>query len=136
MYDSDDFLAAKRSAGNTTIKRVFFFTHPVVAYRVKMHKMFGDDIIAFKVDFLGSDDISQKNPFKDGTIEKSIGLITIFEKVFDNLRHHIFYYYQFKSFHVRIALEYTKPDQPSGHIYNRWQEHPVFRWLPQHRIPN
>ena len=84
MYDSDDYLNSKRSAGNSTIKRVFFFTHPVVAYRVKIHQMFGDDIIAFKVDFLGTDDISQKNPFKDGTIEKSIGLFTFADKVLDN----------------------------------------------------
>ena len=82
MYDSDDYLAAKRSDGNTTIKRVFFFTHPVVAYRVKIHKMFGDDIIAVKVDFLGTVDISQKDPFKDGTIEKSIG---------DSVHSHVFY---------------------------------------------
>ena len=84
MYDSDDYLNSKRSAGNSTIKRVFFFTHPVVAYRVKIHQMFGDDIIAFKVDFLGTDVISQKNPFKDGTIEKSIGLFTFADKVLDN----------------------------------------------------
>ena len=77
MYESDDYLAAQRSAGNKTIKRVFFFTHPVVAYRVKIDKMFGDEIIAVKVDFLGTEVISQKDPFKDGIIEKSIGLISI-----------------------------------------------------------
>ena len=71
MYDSVDFLATKRSAGNTTIKSVFFFTHPVVAYRVKIHKMFGDEIIAFKIDFLGTVKISQQDPFKGGTIQKS-----------------------------------------------------------------
>ena len=73
MYDSDDYLAAKRSDGNTTFKRVFFFTHPVVAYRLKIHKMFGEEIIAVKVDFIGTTDVSHKDPFKDGTIKRSKG---------------------------------------------------------------
>ena len=71
MYESDEYIATKRSDGNTTLKRMFFFTHPVVAYKVKIHKMFGDDIIAIKVDFIGTDVISQKDPFKDGTVNKS-----------------------------------------------------------------
>ena len=71
MYETDDYVADKRSQGHTTLKRVFFFTYPVVAYKVKIHKMFGDEVIAFKVDFLGTDEISQKNPFKDGTLDTS-----------------------------------------------------------------
>ena len=76
MYESDDYIASKRSDGTTTtIKRVFFFTYPVVAYKVKIHKMFGDEVIAIKVDFLGQDFINDKDPFKDGKVVKSKRLI-------------------------------------------------------------
>ena len=71
MYESDDYIANKRSDGSTVIKRVFFFTYPVVAYKVKIHRMFGDEILAMKVDFLGQDFINDKDPFKDGKVTKS-----------------------------------------------------------------
>ena len=51
MYEDADYVASKRAGGSTTLKRVFFFTYPVVAYKVKIHKMFGDDVIAETTDF-------------------------------------------------------------------------------------
>ena len=71
MYEDADYVASKKAGGSTTLKRVFFFTYPVVAYKVKIHQMFGDDVIALRVEFLGTDVISQEGPFQGGTVDKS-----------------------------------------------------------------
>ena len=71
MYEDADYVANKKAGGSTTLKRVFFFTYPVVAYKVKIHQMFGDDVIALRVEFLGTDVISQEGPFQGGTVDKS-----------------------------------------------------------------
>ena len=59
----------------TEISRIYFFSKPVVVFKIKLYDIIGDDNLDLKVDFLGLDRSTKQSiqhPFKGGSVFKSM----------------------------------------------------------------
>ena len=78
MYDSEAYLAKKKSDGESKLQRTFFFGKPTLVHKIKLSDITGSNLIAMKVEFLGLDrqeKILSQKPFEGGNVFKSQYLI-------------------------------------------------------------